>query len=93
MGNGNFLHLYGLYAAANEGIAKARISNIVKSENTATSIGTYAGLQSICSLMSSSIAGLVWFAFGAFAALILTAMVTILLSIYFLCLLNPEEAK
>lgn len=85
--------MYGLYAAANEGISKAWISNIVKKEDTATAIGTYAGFQSICSLLASSITGLVWFTFGAFTAFILTALVTLLLAVYFLRLPKPEGAK
>lgn len=81
--------MYGLYAAANEGISKAWISNIVKKEDTATAIGTYAGLQSVCSLLASSITGFVWFTFGAIAAFILTAIITLLLVIYFFRLPEP----
>lgn len=57
--------LYGLYAAATEGIAKAWVSNIVPKGETATAIGTYAGFQSIAALLSSTIAGVMWYSFGA----------------------------
>lgn len=57
--------LYGLYAAATEGIAKAWVSNIVRKGETATAIGTYAGFQSIAALLSSTIAGVMWYSFGA----------------------------
>src|ERR1700741_78755 len=40
--------LYGLYAAATEGISKAWISNIVDKREVATAIGTYSAFQSIC---------------------------------------------
>ena len=33
--------LYGIYAAATEGISKAWISNIIEKKDTATAIGTY----------------------------------------------------
>jgi MFS family permease len=57
--------LYGAYAAATEGIAKAWISNIVPSSETASAIGTYSGFQSIAALLASTIAGLVWSTTGA----------------------------
>lgn len=50
--------LYGIYAAANEGISKAWISNITAKKETATDIGMYAGFQSICTMIASSLAGL-----------------------------------
>jgi MFS family permease len=74
--------LYGLYAAATEGISKAWISNIVNKNETATAIGTYAGLQSIAALFASSIYGLLWYNFGAVVTFLFTAVVTILVIIY-----------
>lgn len=56
--------VYGVYAAATEGIAKAWISNVVPVTDTATAIGTYAGFQSLCALAASSLAGLLWYGFG-----------------------------
>lgn len=78
--------LYGIYAAATEGVAKAWISNIADKKDTATAIGTFAGLQSICSLMSSTLAGLIWFEFGASITLICTGIVSIIVLFYFLLL-------
>lgn len=75
--------LYGIYAAATEGIAKAWISNLTDKKDTATAIGTFTGLQSICALLASSLTGLIWFQFGAAAAFISTAVVTFLLIGYF----------
>lgn len=57
--------LYGIYAAATEGISKAWISNITDKKDTATAIGTYSGFQSICTMLASSLAGLIWYQFGA----------------------------
>ncbi len=78
--------LYGIYAATTEGIAKAWISNIANKKETATAIGTYSGLQSMCSLFASSFAGLIWFEFGAVVTLICTGMVSLIVLIYFLLL-------
>lgn len=76
--------LYGVYAAATEGISKAWISNITSKSDTATAIGTFAGLQSICTMLASSLTGLIWFQFGAATAFMLTAGVTLVVTIYFL---------
>ena len=53
--------LYGFYAAATEGISKAWITNICAKEDTATAIGTFTAFQSICTMIASSLAGLLWF--------------------------------
>ncbi len=66
--------LYGLYAAATEGVAKAWISNIAPKNETATAIGTFAGLQSIAALFASSFCGLLWYKFGATATFVVTAI-------------------
>ena len=57
--------LYGIYAAATEGISKAWITNITDKKNTATAIGTFSGFQSITALFASSIGGFIWYKFGA----------------------------
>ncbi|MEP6616404.1 MAG: MFS transporter [Ginsengibacter sp.] len=74
--------LYGLYAAATEGISKAWISNIVHGKETATAIGTYTGFQSICSLIASSLTGFLWYQFGGVVTFSTTALVTLLVIIY-----------
>jgi MFS family permease len=74
--------LYGLYAAATEGVSKAWISNIVDKNETATAIGTYTGFQSIAGLLASSISGLLWYNFGAAATFLITAAITLLVIIY-----------
>jgi len=76
--------LYGIYAAATEGISKAWITNITDKKDTATAIGTYSGLQSICTMLASSFTGLVWLYFGAATAFKITAIVTLLVLLYFL---------
>lgn len=74
--------LYGLYAAATEGISKAMISNIIDKKETATAIGTYTGFQSICALIASSLCGLLWYNFGSLATFLITAGVTVIVIIY-----------
>ena len=81
--------LYGIYAAATEGIAKAWISNISLKKDTATAIGTYSGLQSICTMVASSLTGLIWFQFGATIAFLGIGIATIFVLLYFFTLPGP----
>ena len=74
--------LYGIYAAATEGISKAWISNISAKENTATAIGTYAAFQSICTMLASSLAGIIWFAYGSKITFLLSAAMAFAVVIY-----------
>ncbi|HSK13562.1 MAG TPA: hypothetical protein VK907_10130, partial [Phnomibacter sp.] len=64
----------------------AWISNITRKEDTATAIGTFAGFQSICALLASTITGMIWYNFGATMAFVLIAAVTLLVVFYFLML-------
>jgi MFS family permease len=75
--------LYGIYAAATEGISKAWISNITDKKDTATAIGTYSSFQSICTMIASSMAGFIWFQFGASTTFFTTGIITILVVLYF----------
>ena len=76
--------LYGVFAAANEGISKAWISNLVKGEETATAIGFYTGFQSLFTLAASALAGLIWYRFGADILFFTTAFAAFLLLLYFI---------
>ena len=74
---------YGIYAAATEGITKSWISNLVSKENTATAIGTFSAFQSIGAMIASTLAGLLWYNFGADVTFLVTAMATVLVILYF----------
>ncbi|NML22593.1 MFS transporter [Pseudoflavitalea sp. G-6-1-2] len=78
--------LYGMYAAATEGISKAWVSNIASRSDTATAIGTYTAFQSICTMLASALAGWIWFQFGSQAAFLVTAAVGFLVFLYFLAM-------
>lgn len=85
--------LYGLYASATEGISKAWISNITDKKDTATAIGTFSGLQSICTMIASSLAGLIWFQFGATSTFLITAIATIFVILYIISIPRPQIAQ
>lgn len=86
--------LYGVYAAATEGISKAWISNITDKKDTATAIGTYTGFQSICAMLASTLAGLLWFRFGAPVTFLVTGVITLIVIVYFIIVVkSPETIK
>jgi MFS family permease len=85
--------LYGIYAAATEGISKAWITNLIPKDHTATAIGTFAAFQSICTLLASSITGIIWFQWGASAAFFTTATATVLVVLYMLFAVKGVRGK
>lgn len=84
--------LYGLYAAATEGISKAWISNSVHPNDVATAIGFYTSFQSIMTFAASSIAGWIWYVAGPRTMFGITAFVVLLIILY-LTYAVPEREK
>jgi MFS family permease len=82
--------MYGIYGAATEGISKAWLTNLVAKKDTATAIGTYTAFQSICTMLASSLTGILWYSYGATFAFALTAVAAILVLIYFMKVPAPE---
>ena len=82
--------LYGVYAAATEGISKAWISNICDKKDTATAIGTFSAFQSICTMLASALAGFIWFTFGASIIFIVTGIATLIIIIYLMYSVRPS---
>lgn len=76
--------IYGLYAAATEGVIKAWITNLSQDSDTATAVGFYTSCESICTLLASVIAGAIWTNFGAGSTFLSTAAITLLVCVYFL---------
>lgn len=85
--------IYGVFSAATEGISKALISNISDKKDTATAIGTYAAFQSICAMLASTIAGLIWYYFGAGFTFALTGSVALIVVIYFTFVVKIDERR
>jgi MFS family permease len=83
--------IYGLFAAATEGISKAWISNNCRHEDTGTAIGTYSAFQSIFSLLASVIAGIIWMKLGSNALFLFAGFSSIAVAIYMLsCKFDTE---
>lgn len=78
------LFFYGIFYSCNEGISKAWISKICDKKDTATAIGMFSGLQSIATLIASSLAGFIWVEFGSFYTFVITGIAAVLVVIYIL---------
>ncbi len=74
--------VYGIYAAATEGVIKAWITNFAHTANTATAIGFYTSCESICTLFASIIAGALWTYLGSFYTFIVPAVTSIAVIAY-----------
>lgn len=83
--------IYGIYAAATEGVVKAWITNMAHEQNTGTAIGFYASAESVCTLFASIIAGAIWTGFGSAATFIVTSAVSILVCLYFLLSIREKN--
>lgn len=76
--------IYGIYAAATEGVSKAWITNIAHNTDTATAIGFYTSCQSICALLASTITGFLWADYGSRFTFLLTASATLAVIVIFI---------
>jgi MFS family permease len=85
--------LYGLYYACTEGVSKAWISKLCDRKDTATAIGVYSGLQSICTFIASSLAGFIWFRFGSVYVFFISGAVAILVALYLVVNKSLTTAK
>jgi len=85
--------IYGVYAASTEGISKAWISNIVPKNEVATAIGFYTGMQSICTLLASSLAGWLWYVFSPAITFGLSAVGAILTAFYLAIVFRIKQGR
>ena len=84
--------IYGIYAAATEGVIKAWITNLAHTENTATAIGFYTSCESICTLLASIIAGAIWANFGSAGTFLTTSVIAIIVCVYFLLKIKGKHS-
>jgi len=79
---GTLFFLYGIYAAATEGIFKALVSDLVPATETASAIGFYSGWNSICVLIASSATGWLWYVASPQVAFMASAGGSLLTAFY-----------
>ncbi len=84
--------VYGVYAAATEGVIKAWITNLSGKENTATAIGFYSSCESIAALFASLIAGAIWTGWGSSASFLISSLTAIVICIYILLYLRDPKS-
>ena len=85
--------LYGIYAAATEGVGKAWVSTLCTKPDTGAALGTYAGLSSLAALGASTGAGLLWEWYGPMATFGLAAAVTLGVAAYLANIRLMEAAE
>ena len=73
---------YAVYAASTEGVSKALLSNLARKEETATAIGFYNSFASICTLVASALAGVLWEFIGYKAMFMISGLGVALVAIY-----------
>lgn len=76
--------VYGLFAAATDGVAKAWIANLIPQAEMGTAVGAFSALTSIATLLASSGAGIIWYFFGAWHLFMTTALLALIVVFYFL---------
>jgi MFS family permease len=83
--------VYGLYAAATDGVSKAWVSRLAPKSETGASIGFLAGAVSIAAILASTLTGLAWEMAGASAALLVSAIAAIGVLIYFVFRVKEQQ--
>ncbi|MFA6978223.1 MAG: MFS transporter [Ignavibacteriaceae bacterium] len=83
--------MYGVYAAATEGITKAWVSDLVPDEQRGTAIGLLTMLSSFAIMFGSFIAGILWDAVSPSAPFYFSGSVALLLAV--LTLIGKKSLK
>lgn len=84
--------LYGLYASMNESVSKAWIASIVHTK-IATALGFYTGFNSICLLVASTAAGLIWTEFSPSAMFTYAGIGALAVATYMLIVFKGQSFK
>jgi len=85
--------LYGIYAACTEGISKALITNLAAKDETATAIGFFNSMASICTLVASSLAGILWFSVGPRVLFLVSGVGVFLVACYLMIILHSTSTS
>ncbi|RYU76770.1 MFS transporter [Hymenobacter persicinus] len=85
--------LYGLYAAATEGVSKAWLSNLCAPADTGAALGTFAGLSSLAALVASTLTGLAWQLLGPAPAFALSALIAAAVAVFLVVSRPPQSSS
>jgi len=75
--------LYGIYAAATEGVSKAWVSDLIPDEQRGSAIGLLTMLTSFAIMLGSFTAGILWDKFGSSVPFLLSAVVSLIIAFIF----------
>jgi MFS family permease len=81
-----FFALYGIYAASTEGVSKAWISDLIPNEQRGSAIGLLTMLSSFSVLIGSFLTGVLWDKFGSSVPFIISASLSLVVSIIIITL-------
>jgi MFS family permease len=84
--------IYGTYFGLTEGNEKALVADMVNDEKRGTAFGFYNLAYGITVLPASILFGLVWTKYGASAAFLASAAVSIIAAVLFLSVVKPKHA-
>lgn len=73
--------MYGIYAAATEGISKAWVSDLISSEFRGSAIGLLTMLSSMAVMLGSFCAGILWDKFGSELPFIISSVVALIVAV------------
>lgn len=79
---------YGIYAASNEGVVKAWVSDLIPHEMLGSAIGLLAMSSSLAMMLGSMTAGILWDSFGSSFPFLVSGIVSAIIGILFLRLKN-----
>ena len=72
--------LYGIYAAATEGISKAWVSDLISDEQRGSAIGLLTMLSSFSIMLGSFLTGILWDQFGSTVPFLVSAVVSLVIA-------------
>jgi MFS family permease len=81
-----FFALYGIYAASTEGVSKAWISDLIPNEQRGSAIGLFTMFSSFSVLIGSFLTGVLWDKFGSSVPFIISASLSLVVSIIIITL-------
>jgi MFS family permease len=73
--------LYGIYAAATEGISKAWVSDLIPNEQRGSAIGLLTMLSSFSVMLGSFLTGILWDQFGSAVPFSISATVSLVIAV------------
>jgi MFS family permease len=88
--------LYGVYAAATDGVGKAFVTDLIAREQRGTAMGWFNGLTGIAALPGNILAGWLWARYGAgspFLAGALLAVLAAFLLLFFEVAVKPARSS